>query len=335
MTKKAYLIIIHIAISILLLTAAAAGENLNPFLNPGDGGSNVKSQPSPKVQQQETPNKETKMVQAQPKKSNWLFYNLSKAQKKMNSIVSSKIKRLKEEKSIGFFFSIMLICFIYGIAHALGPGHGKTVIGSWILISRRELREVISVSILTAAIHSLSATLLVLGSWYILKNALSIEAETIKSYLFLGSGVLLFFLGVYELYRYFKTQKLKSLNKENSAEEGNKESTGKETDGGHSGWNSLTVALTVGIVPCPVTSVILIFSISMGLLWQGILFVIAFALGMSAAILGVSGIIWKMKEKASQTKMPALNYVVDKVFPVIGGLALILFSILILLSYQG
>ena len=261
-------------------------------------------------------------------KQNWFLYHLAKLQKKLNRSVSGQMRKLKTQKSFSFFLTIMLICFVYGIAHALGPGHGKSIISSWILVSKRELKDVVAASLLTAVVHSMSATLLVLGSWYILKKTVTIETEHLKYYLQFASGILLFLLGSFEIYKYIRRNFIdKKPGKEEAGEEESKENEDKTRH-----LNSFAVALTAGIIPCPVTSLILIFAISMDLVWQGIVFVISFATGMALAILGVTWMVWTLKEKAKKTKFPAINFAVEKILPLMGGLALIVFAVIIMLT---
>lgn len=328
---------------VFLLQQPAYPQAQNPFLK-------VEKKPVVKTPAEkdkgkvEKQKKEAKPAKEQSKK-NWLTYHLSKLQRKLNRSLSGNIKRLKTENNPGFFVSIMLLCLVYGIAHALGPGHGKSIISSWIMVSRRRLREVVAASGFTAVFHALSATILVLGSWAILKKTVSTQTETLKSYLHLGSGIMIMILGIVEISKHF-IRKAKEKNK-NTADESSKEALPDEKDETRAAeepevvenrdglWGSVMVALTAGVVPCPVTSLILIFSLSMGMLWQGIVFVVSFAIGMSTAIMGVAYFVWTMREKAQNSKLNSLKYAVANVAPLIGGVALIVFSILIMMTYKG
>ncbi len=286
----------------------------------------VDIKPQESVKSKENPKTEYRKQESGAQ--NCFLYYLIKLQKKLNESVSGKMRELKSQKSLNFFFTLMLICFIYGIAHALGPGHGKSIISSWILASKRKLPDVVSASLLTALVHSFSAVILVLAGWYFLKKTVAAETENLKYYLQLTSGIILLFMGFYEIYKYIKGN---LIDKDNGGEEDAELSEDEDTT--KSGrLSSFAIALTAGIIPCPVTSLILIFAISKDLLWQGILFVISFATGMALAILGVTWTVWFLKEKANKTKFPVINLIVNKILPVMGGLALIIFAVIIIMT---
>ena len=54
----------------------------------------------------------------------------------------------------------MFLSFGYGIFHAAGPGHGKTVISAWLLATENELKRGIVIAFLSSIIQALVAILL-------------------------------------------------------------------------------------------------------------------------------------------------------------------------------
>lgn len=93
------------------------------------------------------------------------------------------------------------------------------------------------------------------------------------------------------------------------------------------------VALSIGIVPCPVTSVLFIFSLTLGLVWQGILLVIAFAAGMGLSLAAVACLMWSIKETITLRKFSAFHYLLTNVFPAAGGILLISIGTAMLYSF--
>ncbi|MCR6630716.1 MAG: ABC transporter [Magnetospirillum sp.] len=57
-------------------------------------------------------------------------------QRQLNGEMRAHLAALKEGGSIQPALALMTAAFLYGVFHAVGPGHGKVVIGSW-LVSRR------------------------------------------------------------------------------------------------------------------------------------------------------------------------------------------------------
>ena len=66
---------------------------------------------------------------------NALYGKLTKLQQSLNKDMAWKIKDLRQQQDPLLLLYLALLAFIYGIFHALGPGHGKSVISSWILPS--------------------------------------------------------------------------------------------------------------------------------------------------------------------------------------------------------
>ena len=58
------------------------------------------------------------------------------------------------------------VSFVYGIFHAAGPGHGKTVISSYLVANQETARRGIVLSFASALMQSLVAVLIVaIGAW--------------------------------------------------------------------------------------------------------------------------------------------------------------------------
>src|SRR3546814_7369300 len=58
-------------------------------------------------------------------------------------------------------FAIVLLSFLYGVFHAVGPGHGKAVLGSYFLTRRAQVLHGLGASFLSAAVQAVSAIVLV------------------------------------------------------------------------------------------------------------------------------------------------------------------------------
>ena len=51
--------------------------------------------------------------------------------------------------------------FLYGILHAVGPGHGKTIISSYVVANEETVRRGVIISFIAAALQALTAIALV------------------------------------------------------------------------------------------------------------------------------------------------------------------------------
>jgi nickel/cobalt exporter len=90
----------------------------------------------------------------------WLLSKQSEFYREM----SSTIRAAKTDGSA--VWTLMAISFAYGIFHAAGPGHGKTVISSYLVANEESARRGILLSFVSALMQSLIAVLIVgIGAW--------------------------------------------------------------------------------------------------------------------------------------------------------------------------
>jgi nickel/cobalt transporter (NicO) family protein len=90
----------------------------------------------------------------------WLLVKQSEFYREM----SSTIRAAKADGSA--VWTLLAISFAYGIFHAAGPGHGKTVISSYLVANEETARRGIVLSFVSALMQSLIAVLIVgIGGW--------------------------------------------------------------------------------------------------------------------------------------------------------------------------
>jgi nickel/cobalt exporter len=90
----------------------------------------------------------------------WLLTKQSEFYREM----SSTIRAAKADGSA--VWTLLAISFAYGIFHAAGPGHGKTVISSYLVANEETARRGIVLSFVSALMQSLIAVLIVgIGAW--------------------------------------------------------------------------------------------------------------------------------------------------------------------------
>lgn len=250
---------------------------------------------------------------------NALLVELTKLQQDLNKNIAVKIKELKQQKDPLLLFSGLAIAFIYGIFHALGPGHGKSIISSWVIAQRQSLGTILLVSVSAAALHALTAALIVGGTYILLGKFATVSTQQLDVYLQIAAAILVIGIGLTLLVRLVYT----GLTRNRFHPE--------PISPGPSG-KPFAVALSIGIVPCPVTSVILIFCLTLGLIWQGILLVLSFAAGMGLSLVAVACLVWLLKEKVTIPKLSGFHYVLTRVFPIAGGIFLVVIGSTLLCS---
>jgi len=198
---------------------------------------------------------------------------------------------------------LVALALIYGVAHALGPGHGKFVIASYAFANAETVRRGIAVAFMTAMVQAATAVILVLAS-------LSIVGESAESISDLSptasavSGTLMAFLGIYivcvslgharRLWSEGEVQR--SSSGERSAATTDPCSTAicvcrrphfvepRQIAGRWSWPAAAAVSLSIGIRPCTGAVLLMVFAHSQNMLWVGVAGVIAMALGTAATL---------------------------------------------------
>ena len=166
------------------------------------------------------------------------------------------------------FWGFMLLSFLYGVVHALGPGHGKIYTCSFFLSQPGTLKKVLLFANLTMLTHVFTGTLLILFGVLVLKTSGAMTLE--------NSGLFLerFSYGLLAVVGFFIAGK---IIREIRTGPGHFHDIPDRAD-----MKSLVVtALAVGIVPCPGAALILLFSLTLGILTAGLWAMLCIAAGMT------------------------------------------------------
>jgi ABC-type nickel/cobalt efflux system permease component RcnA len=218
------------------------------------------------------------------------------------------------------FWLFMGLAFAYGLAHALGPGHGKVLAVSYFLHRDAPPRQALLYAYLSMPLHVFSATVLVLGGKFLFQMSASRAVDDMGRVLQDVSYGLLAVMGAFML-----ASALRGLR--------------KRPDGRHpepvaSSRGLLGLALATGLVPCPGAALVLIFSISLGITGAGMAAMVAIAMGMGVCLAAVSLLTIKFRETAlslMQNRSPLLH-AGQCAFSLIGALVVLSTGSLLLLG---
>lgn len=192
------------------------------------------------------------------------------------------MRRMKDDGAA--LWMLMAIGFAYGVFHAAGPGHGKSVIAGYIVASRQSLRRGLTLSVAAALLQAVVAIVLV----SILAMVIRATAATISATanaIELASFGAVTLLGLAVLWR--KAGGLVALAGLSDAGLGDAGS-----DCGHvhlpapttldrmRDWRDRAgVVVAAGIRPCAGAIIILVFALGQGLFAAGIAATLAMAAG--------------------------------------------------------
>lgn len=160
---------------------------------------------------------------------------------------------------------------LFGALHALMPGHGKTVLFSYHLGQPGSLIGSIANGAILALTHVGLAILLVLAGFAVISRAFAVGGRTPQFET--ASGVLIVLIGAFLLWRSAVTRSRAQSS------------------------NGRTLAFVTGLIPCPLTTFILSFALTRGLLAAGLAVTAAMAAGMVVTIATVAVIATVFRER--------------------------------------
>ncbi|HEV8459616.1 MAG TPA: sulfite exporter TauE/SafE family protein [Gaiellaceae bacterium] len=200
----------------------------------------------------------------------------------------------------------MLLAVFWGAAHALSPGHGKTIVSAYMVGSRgtpwhAALLGLITTATHTAGVFALGGVTLLLSQW--------IVPDRLYPWLDLSAGLMVVVVGLAVL--------------AGRARHAHAHSHGHH----HEHRSLLAVGISGGLLPCPSALVVLLAAISLHRVAFGMLLVVAFSLGLAVAITTV-GLVAVVARRAfarfdGRGRLLTLLPAVSAVVIVIAGVAMV------------
>jgi len=217
----------------------------------------------------------------------------------------------------------------YGAGHALGPGHGKTMVAAYLVGSRGRVRDAVILGGVVTFAHTFSIFLLGLLLLSLIEaSAGSASSATYQNWLTtifsLLSGLLLVGFGLVLARRRWRRAKEASVHvhHDHSHGDGDDHHHHHHGEGGHShvpqGWadgdrptwrDLVTLGVSGGIVPCPAGFTIILVAAHFQALALGLFILLFFSLGLGLVliaigitlVLGKEGILNRLGERGGST----------------------------------
>ncbi|HAH61967.1 MAG TPA: hypothetical protein DCL73_07700 [Treponema sp.] len=184
----------------------------------------------------------------------------------------------------GAVILVLFVAFLYGMLHALGPGHRKTVVFSLYIARRAPWWEPALTSFILALLHGVSAIVFMVivngiaGSVAVAADQTAVAAE---GYSFLVIILVTLFFIIKESVEFFRS---------------GHHHCGCGGDG-KSGAARIIPFLFSGLYPCPGAILILAFCYSLGIKAFGNLCILSMSLGMIIPVTAAAYLAWGGREK--------------------------------------
>lgn len=232
----------------------------------------------------------------------------------------------------------LLIAFGLGAIHAMSPGHGKTVVGAYLVGSRGTVKHAIFLGATVTITHTVGVFALGLITLFASNYILP---ERLMPFLNFVSGLLVFFIGV----TLFKDRLFAAFGwstghgHHEHGPDGHAHGSDHEHSPGdafthtHDGvthshmpptdvtWRSLlALGISGGLLPCPSALVLMLSAISLGRVGYGLLLTLVFSIGLASTLTAV-GLIFLYAGKAIGNSSLSQNPVF-KVMPAFSALVI-------------
>lgn len=252
---------------------------------------------------------------------NWVRSQQADFQRSINTILVG----MRKEGT--HFWSLVGICYLYGVLHAIGPGHGKVVISSYMLANEVAMRRGVGISMAAAFMQGLTAVFAISFFMLALRGS-GIGTGQLAYGLEVASYVGVMGVGLWLLWR--KLFRKKPAHVHHHHHDHEHQGHGEVCDHcGHShapdpsqlegrfglreAW---TAILAVGLRPCTGALIVLVFCFANGLYFAGIASTLAMSIGTGMAVSAMAIIAVTAKNAAlrfanAQNSLATVNSIIE------------------------
>jgi ABC-type nickel/cobalt efflux system permease component RcnA len=226
-------------------------------------------------------------------------------QARMNKALAGQMRAIRDGRGLsaiaGSLAAGMALAFLYGALHVAGPGHGKAVIVSYFLGREAKLSRGLWLGLQIAATHVVAAILLVWVADVALRQAFGGAPAELRAVQAVSYGAIIA-IGLHMLW-----QAVRRLRGEAVAACGHDHGHSHTHDHGHDHGRERArqgvLSFAVGLVPCTGATLVMLYALANGIVYAGIVMVLAIGLGMAAAM-AIIGVATILARRAALARLP-------------------------------
>lgn len=224
----------------------------------------------------------------------------------------------REDLGVLAVAAMLVVALAVGALHALGPGHGKTLIGAYLVGAGGTMRHAVGVGAAVSVMHTAS----VLGLGLLVLTAERVFApERVYPWLGLASGLVALALGTTLLIHRLHAISVETSDHEHDPhgvhspvhdhdhgpdpagdhDHGHRHADASRVGDAPISRRGLTaLAFSGGILPSPSALVVLLASVALGRTMLGLVLIVAFSLGLAGALIGVGLLAVRARDLAQR-----------------------------------
>ncbi len=189
------------------------------------------------------------------------------------------------------------VAFALGAAHALTPGHGKTIVAAYLVGSRGTLKHAAFLGAMVTFTHTVSVFLLGMATLFLFQY---VVPEKITQILGAISGLSIVAIGAWMLYK--RTRRPTDHHHHHHHDHGH-EHHRHSHDHGHEyhehshmpdevSWSGLVaLGASGGLAPCESALVLLLTAVAMRRVGLGLVLLVAFSVGLAIVLMGIGVVV--------------------------------------------
>ena len=223
------------------------------------------------------------------------------------------LARLLHQQQItpGMAIAALAVAFVLGAAHALAPGHGKTIVAAYLVGTRGTIRHAVLLGAVVTFTHTVTVFALGLGTLFLFHY---VVPENVTRVLGAISGISIVIIGGWMLYK-----RLRAAGHAHHHHHG----PGGHTHSHDETWSTrglIALGVSGGMVPCESALVLLLSSIALGRVGLGLMLLVAFSLGLAIVLMGIGVLVIYAKHllPARSASSPVFRWL-----PVVSGAVIV------------
>jgi nickel/cobalt transporter (NicO) family protein len=276
-------------------------------------------------------------AQQSPGAFSGIFGWVLRTQQSLQRDLATGVKSLKGDHAMTGAMMLAALSFIYGVVHAVGPGHGKTIISSYVVANEETVRRGVIISFIAAGLQALTAIALV-GILAFALNASGMQINAWSNQLEMVSYALIALVGAWLLttqliaifrrwresraaeaqaghdhqHRYSEHDHYHHGHDHNDPDAHDHQHGHSHAEGeachhivdarqlaGPFSWRKiLAVVFSVGIRPCTGAILVLVFALTQGMFWAGVGATFAMAIGTAITVAALATLALGSRELA-------------------------------------
>ncbi len=262
-----------------------------------------------------------------------LVMRFAAAQRRLNDSISDAFRRVRESQTRTAIALILGLAFLYGVLHAVGPGHGKAVVASYFVANHSRWTSGIVMGSVISLIQGASAIVLV-GLLAIVLQWRQFDVLNRSTLVEFVSYGLIAALGLVMLYRAVTGKGCAHDHGLAHEHDGDHAPSGHAAKAGSSTVARLDLRLVVvtGLTPCASAIIILLFALANQSLGIGIAAVASLAIGMAITVstIGVASILGRRALLGVLDSVGVQSHRFEQGLSILGALVIISASALLM-----